>query len=165
MSSTKSWITSFPIQSERVALGHSTCTNLVATDGSGVMQIFRNGVLIASPTILDGSFNSYPFAVDEGDTVDIIYISMYAGWNGNFEVVDAEGSVMFNSNAPSNTTSPYGGTAAGVFGLRACEETSSCGSIKINLYDAQGDGWDVGSLYVYDGPLVVDIIGGNWYKR
>ncbi|MGY8888087.1 MAG: fasciclin domain-containing protein [Flavobacteriales bacterium] len=131
---------------------------------SGVMQIFRNGVLIASPTILDGSFNSYPFAVDDGDTVDILYISMYAGWNGNFEVVDAEGSVMFNSNAPSNTTSPYGGTAAGVFGLRACEETSSCGSIKINLYDAQGDGWDVGSLYVYDGPLLVDIIGGNWYN-
>ena len=129
---------------------------------SGVMQVLVDNVLVGEPTVLDGFSNSYAFAVNEGSVVDMNYISAFAGWPGNFEVVDAEGSVLFDSDAPINSNFQYGG-AAGVYGLRACGVDPECSQIKVTLY-SEYDGWDLASLFVFDGPVLADAIGGYWFN-
>ena len=58
-----------------------------------------DNVLVGEPTVLDGFSNSFAFAVNEGSVVDMNYISEFSGWPGNFEVVDTEGTVLFDSDA------------------------------------------------------------------
>jgi uncharacterized surface protein with fasciclin (FAS1) repeats/plastocyanin len=130
---------------------------------SGVMQVLVDNVLVGEPTVQDGFSNSYAFAVNEGSVVDMNYVSMFAGWPGNFEVVDAEGTVLFDSDSQSNSSFQFG-SAAGVYGLKACEEVApECSEIKVTLY-SDYEGWDLASLRVYDGPVIADIIGGYWFN-
>jgi len=129
---------------------------------SGVMQVLVDNVLVGEPTVLDGFSNSYAFAVNEGSVVDMNYISEFSGWPGNFEVVDAEGTVLFDSDSPANSSFQYG-SAAGVYGLKACADEAECSRIKVTLYSDFG-GWDLGSLFVYDGPVLADVIGGYWFN-
>lgn len=130
---------------------------------SGVMQVLVDNVLVGEPTVQDGFSNSYAFAVNEGSVVDMNYVSMFAGWPGNFEVVDAEGTVLFDSDSPANSSFQFG-SAAGVYGLKACEEVApECSELKVTLY-SDYDGWDSASLWVYDGPVIADIIGGYWFN-
>ncbi len=139
--------------------------NMNAPNGegwSGVMQVLVDNVLVGEPTVLDGFSNSFAFAVNEGSVVDMNYISMYSGWPGNFEVVDAEGTVLFDSDSPANSSFQYG-SAAGVYGLKACAEEAECSRIKVTLYSDFG-GWDLGSLFVYDGLILADVIGGYWFN-
>ena len=140
--------------------------NMYAPSGegwSGVMQVLVDNVLVGEPTVQDGFSNSYAFAVNEGSVVDMNYVSMFAGWPGNFEVVDAEGTVLFDSDSPANSSFQFG-SAAGVYGLKACEEVApECSEIKVTLY-SDYDGWDLASLRVYDGPFIADIIGGYWFN-
>ena len=139
--------------------------NMNAPNGegwSGVMQVLVDNVLVGEPTVLDGFSNSFAFAVNEGSVVDMNYISMYSGWPGNFEVVDAEGTVLFDSDSPANSSFQYG-SAAGVYGLKACADEAECSRIKVTLYSDFG-GWDLGSLFVYDGPVLSDAIGGYWFN-
>jgi len=77
-------------------------------------------------------------------------------------VVDAEGTVLFDSDSPANSNFQYG-SAAGVYGLKACADEAECSRIKVTLY-SDFDGWDLGSLFVYDGPVLADIIGGFWFN-
>lgn len=139
--------------------------NMYAPGGegwSGFMQVLVDNVLVGTPSIFDGTSNSFAFAVNEGSTVDMNYVSEYAGWPGNFEVVDAEGAVIFDSDSPSSTTPPFQ-SPSGVFGLKACASPSACGQIKVNLYSAF-DGWDFGTIAVYDGIVLADVIGGYWFN-
>ena len=129
---------------------------------SGVMQVLVDNVLVGEPTVLDGFSNSFAFAVNEGSVVDMNYISMYSGWPGNFEVVDAEGTILFDSDSPANSSFQYG-SAVGVYGLKACADEAECSRIKVTLY-SDFDGWDLGSLFVYDGPVLADVIGGYWFN-
>ena len=130
---------------------------------SGVMQVLVDNVLVGEPTVQDGFSNSYAFAVNEGSVVDMNYVSMFAGWPGNFEVVDAEGTVLFDSDSPANSSFQFG-SAAGVYGLKACEEVApECSELKVTLY-SDYDGWDLARLWVYDGPVIADIIGGYWFN-
>lgn len=139
--------------------------NMNAPNGegwSGVMQVLVDNVLVGEPTVLDGFSNSFAFAVNQGSVVDMNYLSEYAGLPGNFEVVDAEGMVLFDSDSPANSSFQYG-SAAGVYGLKACADDAECSRIKVTLY-SDFDGWDLGSLFVYDGPVLADIIGGYWFN-
>lgn len=139
--------------------------NMYAPQGegwSGVMQVLVDNVLVGEPTVQDGFSNSYAFAVNEGSSVDMNYISEFNGWPGNFEVEDAEGTILFNSDAPSNSSSQYG-SAAGVYGLRACAAAPECSQIKVTLYSDYG-GWDLANLLVFDGPVLADVIGGYWFN-
>ena len=140
--------------------------NMYAPSGegwSGVMQVLVDNVLVGEPTVQDGFSNSYAFAVNEGSVVDMNYVSMFAGWPGNFEVVDAEGTVLFDSDSPANSSFQFG-SAAGVYGLKACEEVApECSEIKVTLY-SDYEGWDLARLWVYDGPVIADIIGGYWFN-
>lgn len=139
--------------------------NMYAPEGdgwSGVMQVLVDNVLVGEPTLQDGFSDSYAFAVNEGSSVDMNYISQFAGWPGNFEVVDAEGTILFDSDSPANSNSQYG-TAAGVYGLKACSAAPECSQIKVTLY-SDYDGWDLANLLVYDGPALVDVIGGFWFN-
>ena len=140
--------------------------NMYAPSGegwSGMMQVLVDNVLVGEPTVQDGFSNSYAFAVNEGSVVDMNYVSMFAGWPGNFEVVDAEGTVLFDSDSPANSSFQFG-SAAGVYGLKACEEVApECSEIKVTLY-SDYEGWDLASLRVYDGPVIADIIGGYWFN-
>ena len=139
--------------------------NMYAPQGegwSGVMQVLVDNVLVGEPTVQDGFSNSYAFAVNEGSSVDMNYISEFSGWPGNFEVVDAEGTILFDSDAPSNSSSQYG-SAAGVYGLKACAAAPECSQIKVTLYSDFG-GWDLANLLVYDGPVLADVIGGYWFN-
>lgn len=139
--------------------------NMYAPAGEGwdgYMQVLVDDVLVGTPTVFDGTSNSFAFAVNQGSTVDMNYVSVYAGWPGNFEVVDAEGTVLFDSDAPSSTT-PTFQSPSGVYGLKACTPEPACGQVKVNLY-SQFDGWDVGSIAVYDGIVLVDVIGGYWFN-
>lgn len=129
---------------------------------SGVMQVLVDNVLVGEPTVQDGFSNSYAFAVNEGSVVDMNYVSMFAGWPGNFEVVDAEGTVLFDSDSQSNSSFQFG-SAAGVHGLKACAEAPECSEIKVTLY-SDFDGWGAASLWVYDGPVIADVIGGYWFN-
>ena len=129
---------------------------------SGVMQVLVDNVLVGEPTVLDGFSNSFAFAVNEGSVVDMNYISEFSGWPGNFEVVDAEGTVLFDSDASANSSNTYG-SAAGVYGLRACASEPECSRLKVSLY-SQYQGWDLASLFVYDGPVLADVIGGYWFN-
>jgi uncharacterized surface protein with fasciclin (FAS1) repeats/plastocyanin len=139
--------------------------NMYAPGGegwSGVMQVLVDNVLVGEPTVQDGFSNSYAFAVNEGSSVDMNYISEWNGWPGNFEVEDAEGTILFDSDSPTNSSSQYG-AAAGVYGLKACEDAPECSEIKVTLYSDFG-GWDLARLFVYDGPVLADIIGGYWFN-
>ena len=139
--------------------------NMYAPSGegwSGVMQVLVDNVLVGEPTVLDGFSNSFAFAVNEGSVVDMNYISMYSGWPGNFEVVDAEGTILFDSDSPANSSFQYG-SAVGVYGLKACADEAECSRIKGTLY-SDFDGWDVGCRFVYDGPVLADVIGGYWFN-
>lgn len=139
--------------------------NMNAPDGegwSGVMQVLVDNVLVGEPTVQDGFSNSYAFAVNEGSVVDMNYISEFNGWPGNFEVTDAEGAILFDSDSPTNSSSEFG-SAAGVYGLKACDEAPECGEIKVTLYSDYG-GWYTGSLFVYDGSVLADVIGGYWFN-
>ena len=139
--------------------------NMNAPNGqgwSGVMQVLVDNVLVGEPTVLDGFSNSFAFAVNEGSVVDMNYISMYSGWPGNFEVVDAEGTVLFDSDSPANSSNQYG-SAAGVYGLKACEVEPECSRLKVTLL-SDLSGWDLASLFVYDGPVLADAIGGYWFN-
>lgn len=139
--------------------------NMYAPGGegwSGVMQVLVDNVLVGEPTVQDGFSNSYAFAVNEGSSVDMNYISEFNGWPGNFEVEDAEGTILFDSDSPTNSSSQYG-SAAGVYGLKACEDAPECSEIKVTLYSDFG-GWDLARLFVYDGPVLADIIGGYWFN-
>jgi uncharacterized surface protein with fasciclin (FAS1) repeats/plastocyanin len=129
---------------------------------SGVMQVLVDNVLVGEPTVLDGFSNSYAFAVNEGSVVDMNYISEFSGWPGNFEVVDAEGTVLFDSDSPANSSNQYG-SAAGVYGLKACEVEPECSRLKVTLL-SDFSGWDLASLFVYDGPVLADAIGGYWFN-
>ena len=129
---------------------------------SGVMQVLVDNVLVGEPTVQDGFSNSFAFAVNEGSVVDMNYISEFSGWPGNFEVVDAEGTVLFDSDSPANSSFQYG-SAAGVYGLKACADEAECSRIKVTLYSDFG-GWDLGSLFVYDGPVLADVVGGYWFN-
>ena len=129
---------------------------------SGVMQVLVDNVLVGEPTVLDGFSNSYAFAVNEGSVVDMNYISMYSGWPGNFEVVDAEGTVLFDSDSPANSSNQYG-SAVGVYGLKACGVEPECSRLKVSLL-SDLSGWDLASLFVYDGPVLADAIGGYWFN-
>ena len=139
--------------------------NMNAPDGegwSGVMQVLVDNVLVGEPTVQDGFSNSYAFAVNEGSVVDMNYISEFNGWPGNFEVTDAEGAILFDSDSPTNSSSQYG-AAAGVYGLKACEDAPECSQIKVTLYSDFG-GWDFANLLVYDGSALADVIGGYWFN-
>ena len=139
--------------------------NMYAPNGegwSGYMQVLVDNVLVGEPTVFDGTSNSFAFAVNQGSVVDMNYISSFGGWPGNFEVVDAEGTVLFDSDSPANSNFQYG-SAAGVYGLKACADEAECSRIKVTLY-SDFDGWDLGSLFVYDGPVLADIIGGFWFN-
>ena len=129
---------------------------------SGVMQVLVDNVLVGEPTVMDGFSNSFAFAVNEGSVVDMNYISEFSGWPGNFEVVDAEGTVLFDSDSPANSSNQYG-SAAGVYGLKACEVEPECSRLKITLL-SDFSGWDLASLFVYDGPVLADAIGGYWFN-
>ncbi len=129
---------------------------------SGVMQVLVDNVLVGEPTVLDGFSNSFSFAVNEGSVVDMNYLSEFSGWPGNFEVVDAEGTVLFDSDASANSSNTYG-SAVGVYGLRACASEPECTRLKVSLY-SQYQGWDLASLFVYDGPVLADVIGGYWFN-
>ncbi len=128
----------------------------------GVMQVLVDNVLVGEPTVLDGFSNSFAFAVNEGSVVDMNYISQFNGWPGNFEVVDAEGTVLFDSDSPANSSNQYG-SAAGVYGLKACEVEPECSRLKVTLL-SEFSGWDLASLFVYDGPVLADAIGGYWFN-
>ena len=137
--------------------------NAPAGEGwSGYMQVLVDNVLVGTPSVFDGFSNSFDFAVNEGSSVDMNYISEFAGWPGNFEVIDAEGTVIFDSDASSSTTPPFQ-APAGVYGLKACTQQPACSRIRVNLF-SQFDGWDIGSLEVYDGDALVDVIGGYWFN-
>lgn len=139
--------------------------NMYAPGGegwSGVMQVLVDNVLVGEPTVQDGFSNSYAFAVNEGSSVDMNYISQFNGWPGNFEVEDAEGTILFDSDSPTNSSSQYG-AAAGVYGLKACEDAPECSQIKVTLYSDFG-GWDFANLLVYDGSALADVIGGYWFN-
>lgn len=129
---------------------------------SGVMQVLVDNVLVGEPTVMDGFSNSFAFAVNEGSVVDMNYISEFSGWPGNFEVVDAEGTVLFDSDSPANSSNQYG-SAAGVYGLKACEVEPECSRLKVTLL-SDFSGWDLASLFVYDGPVLADAIGGYWFN-
>ena len=126
------------------------------------MQVLVDNVLVGEPTVQDGFSNSFAFAVNEGSVVDMNYLSEFSGWPGNFEVVDAEGTVLFDSDASANSSNTYG-SAAGVYGLRACAAEPECSRLKVSLY-SQYQGWDLASLFVYDGPVLADAIGGYWFN-
>jgi hypothetical protein len=129
---------------------------------SGVMQVLVDNVLVGEPTVQDGFSNSFAFAVNEGSSVDMNYISQFSGWPGNFEVADAEGTILFDSDSPSNSSAQYG-SAAGVYGLKACAAAPECSQIKVTLYSDFG-GWDFANLLVYDGSALADVIGGYWFN-
>ena len=126
------------------------------------MQVLVDNVLVGEPTVQDGFSNSFAFAVNEGSVVDMNYISEFSGWPGNFEVIDTEGTVLFDSDASANSSTTYG-SAAGVYGLRACASEPECSRLKVSLY-SQYQGWDLASLFVYDGPVLADVIGGYWFN-
>ena len=139
--------------------------NMYAPGGegwSGVMQVLVDNVLVGEPTVQDGFSNSYAFAVNEGSSVDMNYISQFSGWPGNFEVEDAEGTILFDSDSPANSSAQFG-SAAGVYGLKACTTAPECSQIKVTLYSDFG-GWDFANLLVYDGSALADVIGGYWFN-
>ena len=139
--------------------------NMYAPQGegwNGVMQVLVDNVLVGEPTVLDGFSNSYAFAVNEGSSIDMNYISQFNGWPGNFEVEDAEGTILFDSDSPANSSAQFG-SAAGVYGLKACTTAPECSQIKVTLYSDFG-GWDFANLLVYDGSALADVIGGYWFN-
>ena len=47
--------------------------------------------------------------------------------------------------------------------MRACAAEPECSRLKVSLY-SQYQGWDLASLFVYDGPVLADVIGGYWFN-
>jgi uncharacterized surface protein with fasciclin (FAS1) repeats/plastocyanin len=123
-------------------------------DGSSI-NIVVDGEAIASQTLEGSTSDAYSFAVDQGSMVDIIYVPNGGGWGDGYELVDAEGTVVWASEVGGASGGP-----TSIYGLEPCSEEPSCGYVEVTLYDSYGDGWDYGSMTVFSGGEQILTFGG-----
>lgn len=119
------------------------------------INIVVDGLTIASQTLEGSNADSYNFAVDQGSMVDIVYIPNGGYWGNGFEVFDAEGSVIWESEIGNSNGGP-----SSIYGLEPCAEEPSCGYVTVTLYDTFGDGWDYGGLTIFSGSEQILTFGG-----
>ena len=119
------------------------------------INIVVDGEVIATQTLEGSTSDAYSFAVDQGSMVDIIYVPNGGGWGDGFEVVDAEGTVVWASEVGGASGGP-----TSIYGLEPCAEEPSCGYVEVTLHDSYGDGWDYGSMTVFSGGDQILTFGG-----
>jgi uncharacterized surface protein with fasciclin (FAS1) repeats len=111
--------------------------------GSGYLDIFVNGTLLSSETLLENEEESFAMAVNNGDEIDM---KVRGYMPGGYEVVDQTGDVIFAS---------IGQDPLGVFGLKPCGTQPICGYFTMQFTDPTQDGWFGGSVTINSdaGPL------------
>tara|TARA_B100000768_G_scaffold180185_1_gene199518 strand:- start:2027 stop:4210 length:2184 start_codon:yes stop_codon:yes gene_type:complete len=115
--------------------------------GGGTLDIYANGVLIASESPNNLGVDSFSFPVDANSTINIIYNGQ--GGSDLFEIEDENGYVIYT---------PVGG-AKSIYGLRPCSEyADACGPIEILFTDYAQEGWFGGSVSVYSNAELISHI-------
>ncbi len=104
--------------------------------GNGYLDIFVNGTLLSSETLLENEEESFAMAVNNGDEIDL---KVRGNMPGGYEVVDQTGDVIFAS---------IGQNASGVFGLKPCGTQPICGYFSMEFTDPTQEGWFGGSVTI-----------------
>jgi uncharacterized surface protein with fasciclin (FAS1) repeats/plastocyanin len=118
--------------------------------GGGTLDIYADGVLIASESPNNVGADSFSFPVDASSTINIIYNGQ--GGSDLYEIEDENGYVIYTPN----------GSAKSIYGLRPCSEfTDACGPIEILFTDYAQEGWFGGSVSIYSSAELVSYIPFN----
>lgn len=125
--------------------------NMYDSEGDGweetSLYIEIDDVLIAEQTMPVGAFASFEFGVDKGSTVNLFYVSRGRGYYQSYELFDHNNDRIAESGQTSSATNSIG--------LLACAPVPDCGMMRVEMKDALGQGWGLGSLDIFK--------NGNFY--
>lgn len=116
----------------------------------GSLDIYADGVLIASESPNNFGVDSFSFPANANSTINVVYSG--GGGSDAYEIEDDNGYVIYSSS----------GGARSIYGLRPCSESAeACGPIEIQFNDDAQEGWFGGSLSIYSGAELVTYIPFN----
>ena len=126
--------------------------------GSSVYLIV-NSIVLETVTIFDGNSQTYEFALDSGDVVDLLYnANGGSSSDHSYKLYDADNSILVQTSGNSNNYGP-----SSFYGVDACPtpvaNDSICGEITIKLFNDYGIGWLASSLEVFrNGALDISLL-------
>ena len=93
--------------------------------------------------------SSYSFAVNDGDVVDFIFNrDGSTGMGKAYEILNGQNEILFSSASDVFVAGEWTSAPASVFGLRPCNEESTCGYAELRLIDESQEGWMGGTFAI-----------------
>jgi uncharacterized surface protein with fasciclin (FAS1) repeats len=93
--------------------------------------------------------SSYSFAVNDGDVVDFIFNrNGSTGMGKAYEILNEQNEILFSSASDVFVAGEWTSAPASVFGLRPCNEESTCGYAELRLIDESQEGWMGGTFAI-----------------
>lgn len=93
--------------------------------------------------------SSYSFAVNDGDVVDFIFNrNGSSGMGKAYEILNEQNEIIFSSASDVFVAGEWTSAPASVFGLRPCNEESTCGYAELRLIDESQEGWMGGTFAI-----------------
>ena len=130
--------------------------------GDATLDVFKNGAFFSATGTnetaedLNGDdfpdvqgMSTYSFAVNEGDVVDFIFNrNGSTGMGKAYEILNEQGEIIFSSASDLFVAGQWTSAPASVFGLRPCNEESTCGFAELRLTDDSQEGWMGGTFAI-----------------
>jgi uncharacterized surface protein with fasciclin (FAS1) repeats/plastocyanin len=118
-------------------------------DGS-TLDVYIDGELLSSETVLTGNTSSFEFGVDKDAVIDLYYVPISGSSQNGYALYDGDNNLVVSSAGTSNNW------PQSTLGVKACTEEPLCGQFIIEMYDDYGDGWDYGYLRVFKNDVFID---------
>ena len=130
--------------------------------GDATIDVFKNGAFFSEASTneiavdLNGDnfpdvqgMSSYAFAVNDGDVVDFIFNGNGStGMGKAYEILNEQNEIIFSSASDVFVAGEWTSAPASVFGLRPCNEESTCGYAELRLIDESQEGWMGGTFAI-----------------
>ena len=130
--------------------------------GDAKLDIFKDGAFFSATGTneiavdLNGDnfpdvqgMSSYSFAVNDGDVVDFIFNrNGSTGMGKAYEILNEQNEIIFSSASDVFVAGEWTSAPASVFGLRPCNEESTCGYAELRLIDESQEGWMGGTVAI-----------------
>ena len=95
----------------------------------------KDGIEVASETMLNVGSESFSIPVDIGHRIDVLYNDDGWGQYHDYYITDNNGNVVFSSDE----WGVPGDDPCNVYGLNPCEESPTCGLIEVTFTDGSQD--------------------------
>ena len=130
--------------------------------GDATLDVFKNGAFFSATGTnetaedLNGDgfpdvqgMSTYSFSVNDGDVVDFIFNrNGSTGMGKAYEILNEQSEIIFSSASDLFVAGEWTSAPASVFGLRPCNEESTCGYAELRLIDDSQEGWMGGTLAI-----------------